>query len=245
MKILLSPAKTMKECKLGMNEPTFTKRTQILLKNLKKLNQNELSSLMNISEKISELNYDRFQKFSSQKKGAALFYFQGDVYKGLDANSFSKSDINYAQNTIRILSGLYGILKPLDNIQPYRLEMGTNFSVNNNKNLYEFWNKTLTDHFKSELKKEELVVNLASVEYSKAVSLASLNNIVIEPVFKDYKNGKYKIISIYAKMARGLMAQYIIKNKVKTLEQLNAFNLEGYIYNKKLSTATKPVFTRD
>ena len=176
----------------------------------------------------------------------AIYAFKGDVYMGLEANSLTKSEINYAQKHLGILSGLYGLLKPLDLIYPYRLEMGTKMQTKKGKNLYEFWGSKITDHLNTLLKshKNKGVINLASVEYFSSVNADELTGPCISPVFKDYKNGKYKIISFYAKKARGMMARYIIQNKVDSLEALKTFDAGGYKYSKKDSGEFSPVFLR-
>lgn len=247
MKILLSPAKNMKDCpdKNKGSIPKFKDETEIILLTMQKLSKKEISEIMKVSDSISELNYNRFKGFLKAKRNPAIFSFNGDVYKGLDIESFDKKELKAAQKKIRILSGMYGILKPLDLIAPYRLEMGTKIKISDKKNLYDFWQEKLTKNLKDSLDKDELVVNLASNEYSKSIKLNEIENNVITPLFKDYKNGKYKIISFYAKKARGLMARYLIKNNIKDLKGLKKFNLEGYKYNRELSTELEPVFTRD
>ena len=170
--------------------------------------------------------------------------FKGDVYQGLEFEKLSKQDINFAQKHLRILSGLYGVLKPLDIISPYRLEMGTKISVAKNKDLYEFWKEEITNHLNKDLKATSILVNLASIEYFSSVDVEKLKSRVISPVFKDFKNGQFKIISFYAKKARGLMAKYLIENRAKTSEDLQKFNLEGYKFSKKDSTEDSPVFLR-
>ncbi len=253
MIIVLSPAKTLdysfSEKGLDFSVPPFLPKSKNLVSTMKKLNKSELSSLMGVSDKISALNHDRFKNWSQATKPAAHakqagFVFKGDVYQGLEFEKLSKQDINFAQKHLRILSGLYGVLKPLDIISPYRLEMGTKISVAKNKDLYEFWKEEITNQLNKDLKTSSIVVNLASIEYFSSVDTEKLKSRVISPVFKDFKNGQFKIISFYAKKARGLMAKYLIENRAKTPEDLNKFNLDGYKFSKKDSTEDKPVFLR-
>ena len=253
MIIVLSPAKTLdysfSEKGLDFSVPSFLPKSKNLVSTVKKLNKSELSSLMGVSEKISALNHDRFQNWSQATKPSdhakqAGFVFKGDVYQGLAFEKLSKQDINFAQKHLRILSGLYGVLKPLDIISPYRLEMGTKISVAKNKDLYEFWKEEITNHLNKDLKASSILVNLASIEYFSSVDTEKLKSRVISPVFKDFKNGQFKIISFYAKKARGLMAKYLIEKRAKTSEDLQKFNLEGYKFSKKDSTEDSPVFLR-
>lgn len=203
---------------------------------------------MSISDKLAELNYTRNQEwrlpFTPANARQAVFAFNGDVYVGLDAYSITTDKLPVLQEKLRILSGLYGILKPLDLMQPYRLEMGTNLAVGKSKNLYEFWKKTLTDALNKELSKDELVINLASKEYAEAIDFKALKGKVIVPEFKDYKDGKLKIISFFAKKARGLMTRYIIDNNCETLEDLKGFQADNYRFDQSLSKGNKLVFTR-
>lgn len=204
--------------------------------------------LMDISEKLAELNWQRNQDwtlpFSLENARQAVFAFDGDVYTGLDVYSLPTEKLSVLQDKLRILSGLYGLLKPLDLMQAYRLEMGTSMAVGTKKNLYEFWKKTITDALNKELENEELFINLASNEYFSAVDVKKLKVPVITPEFKDYKDGKLKMISFFAKKARGLMVRYIIDNNVETLEELKNFNYEGYAFDANLSSENKLVFTR-
>jgi cytoplasmic iron level regulating protein YaaA (DUF328/UPF0246 family) len=253
MKILLSPAKSLNlEEKLPISNytiPSFLDKTEVLAKRMKKASKSDLIELMSISDKLAELNYGRFQEFSIDHKPEnsrpAIFTFDGDVYDGVKAYKLSKKDIHRMQDRLRILSGLYGILKPLDLMQPYRLEMGTKLNTRNADDLYEFWKETLTESLNAEIEKDELVVNLASKEYSKAVNKKTLKGKWIEPVFKDYKNGKLKIISFYAKKARGYMTSHLAKIENPTYEDILKFNEDGYGFSK---TETKkehqPVFVR-
>lgn len=252
MKIIISPAKSLDfESPLPtteFSENVFLKKSETIQKTLRKLSPKQLSELMSISDKLAELNYTRNQEwslpFTPANARQAVFAFNGDVYVGLDAYSITTDKLPVLQEKLRILSGLYGILKPLDLIQPYRLEMGTNLAVGKSKNLYEFWKKTLTDALNKELSKDELVINLASKEYAEAIDFKALKGKVIVPEFKDYKDGQLKIISFFAKKARGLMTRYIIDNNCETLEDLKGFNSENYRFDESLSKGNKLVFTR-
>lgn len=247
MKVLLSPAKSMRESYIehSYTEIPFKKETSILLKNMKKMTAKDISKLMKVSEQIGELNYKRFQNFNNQERRACIYYFDGAVYKGLDIDSFSKKELNRAQKTLRILSGMYGILNPLDGIVPYRLEMGTKVKIANSKNLYEFWKTKVTTKLKESLKKDELIINLASKEYSNVINFSDLSNQTIHPVFKEKKGDSYKIVAIHAKRARGLMAKYIINKNITDIKELLKFNLDGYHYSKELSSKNSPVFIRN
>ncbi len=226
------------------------KEAEQLIPQLKNMAPQGLSKLMGISDKLAILNYDRYQQwslpFTAHNARQAAFAFKGDVYLGLDAYSMDEADFAFAQQHMRILSGLYGLLKPLDLIQPYRLEMGTKLKNERGKDLYEFWGDKITFEINKQLKKNksEALINLASNEYFKAVKLKRLNVDVITPVFKDWKNGEYKMISFFAKKARGLMSAYIIKNRIETPEQIKTFDWEGYGFNKAMSESNKWVFTR-
>jgi cytoplasmic iron level regulating protein YaaA (DUF328/UPF0246 family) len=205
---------------------------------------------MGISDKLAGLNAARFgswsQPFDQDNAKQAVLAFNGDVYTGLDAQSFNQADFEYAQANFRILSGLYGLLKPLDLMQPYRLEMGTKLSNSRGKNLYEFWGSVITNSLNEQLAANDqaILVNLASNEYFKSVKKRELNGEIIAPVFKDQKNGQYKVISFFAKKARGLMARYLIQNQVTNIDELIKFDLGGYEYNADLSKPDAPVFTR-
>ena len=204
---------------------------------------------MDISDKLADLNHTRYHEFSEehnkQNSRPAVYAFAGDVYTGLDAYSIPSEKIDFMQDSLRILSGYYGILRPLDLIQPYRLEMGTSLSVGRKKNLYAVWQEKVTAFLNKELKEDELFVNLASQEYFKAIDTSILKAEVISPVFKDFKNGKLKIISFFAKKARGSMARYIIENEVESLEEIKAFDYDGYRYSaEETSNDNEPVFTR-
>jgi uncharacterized protein len=252
---VISPAKTLDfENPSPTNvftQPEYLDESQRLIKELRKLSAEQVSSLMSISEKLGQLNAQRFTDwqppFNPQNAKQALLAFKGDVYTGMNAELFSTADYNYAQKHLRILSGLYGLLKPLDLIQPYRLEMGTSFANERGKNLYHFWGDTITERLNEELavRKEQVLINLASNEYFSAVNPKKLQAEIITPVFKDSKNGTYKIISFFAKKARGIMSAYIIQERIKSVEALKNFTLAGYSFNESLSTAKEWVFTRE
>ena len=252
MKIVISPAKSLDfESKLptkNYTEAQFLDKSEAIQKTLKKKSPKKLMELMSISEKLAELNWQRNQDwslpFNQENARQAVFAFNGDVYTGLDAYTIPEEKLDILQDKLRILSGLYGLLKPMDLMQPYRLEMGTNLKVGTKKNLYEFWKKTVTDSLNNELKDEELFINLASNEYFKAIDTKKLKVPVITPEFKDYKDGKLKMISFFAKKARGLMVRYIIDNNVETLDELKNFNYEGYAFDANLSKGNALVFTR-
>lgn len=254
MLILISPAKTLDfdtpaHTQLR-SEPDFLDASQQLIDELRELAPQDISALMKISDKLGTLNYQRFADwqtpFTPDNAKQAVLAFRGDVYTGLNADDFSDDDFAFAQQHLRILSGLYGLLRPLDLIQPYRLEMGTKFANSGGKNLYEFWGKRITDAINAQFSDAgPLLLNLASNEYFSAVKPKLLNADVITPVFKDYKNGKYKIISFYAKKARGLMSAYVIKQRITDAEKLKQFDTDGYYYCPEQSTATEWVFLRD
>ncbi len=252
MKIVISPAKSLNfESKAPTQEfsqPKFLNEADRLNKILKKKSARSLSKLMSISPALGQLNYERNQNwkipFDLNNAKQAVYAFSGEVYRGLDVNSLPMEDLGFLQENLRILSGQYGILKPLDLMQPYRLEMGTKLKVGVKPNLYKFWGDQITKALNSELEEGELFVNLASNEYFKVLQPKDLKVPVITPVFKDYKNGEYKIIMTFAKLARGLMLRYIVDHKVTTLEGLKGFNYNGYGFDENLSTDTELVFTR-
>lgn len=252
MKIVVSPAKSLDfESKIPTAEFTqgvFLKEAEKLNKVLKKKKPKDLGDLMKISEKLSDLNWQRNQDwalpFTPENARQAVFAFNGDVYAGLDAYTLKEDQIEVLQDKLRILSGQYGILKPLDLMQPYRLEMGTKLKVGTKNNLYEFWGDTVTKKLNEELTEDDIFINLASNEYYKVVKPKLLKVPVITPEFKDYKDGKLKIISFYAKKARGLMVRYIINHNINSIEGLKGFNYEGYAFDANLSTETDLIFTR-
>ena len=251
---VLSPAKKLSpDCSAyGSNysSPKFLDASKKLVNRLKKFDPIELQSLMGISEKLSELNWGRYQSWTAstgpEKSREAIYTYLGDTYTGLDALTLSNEDMDFAQNNTRILSGLYGLLRPLDLIQPHRLEMGTKLVNDSGKNLYEYWNSSLSDSINEELKTHinNNIINCASAEYFKSIENPQFDGLVITPQFKDWKNGKYKMISFYAKKARGMMARFIIQNRIEEPTGILSFDLGGYSYNSSMSTPLEPVFTR-
>lgn len=254
MLLVVSPAKNLDyDSPLATtlySQPALLNESEQLIAECVKLSPADISSLMGISDKLAGLNAARFgqwsQPFTPENARPAVLAFNGDVYTGLDAASFSEQDFNFAQQHMRILSGLYGLLKPLDLMQAYRLEMGTKLANCRGKNLYEFWGDIITNKLQQALAEQgdDVLINLASTEYFKAVNKKQLAATVITPNFKDWKNGQYKMISFFAKKARGLMARYIIQNQLTDVEQLKGFDLAGYQYNEELSKANDWVFTR-
>jgi cytoplasmic iron level regulating protein YaaA (DUF328/UPF0246 family) len=252
MKIIVSPTKSLDfESKVPTNlftQPRFLEQSKKLNAKLKTLSKNEIASLMSVSEALSQLNYERNQvwetPFTKENAKQAVYSFTGAVFKGIDVNSLEDEKVPVLQDRLRILSGLYGLLKPLDLIQPYRLEMGTKLKVGNTENLYKFWNNELANSLNEELKDGELLINLASAEYFKALPTKALKAKMITPVFKDLKKGQYKIVMTYAKKARGLMVRYIIDNEVNTIEELKDFNVDNYRFSEEMSTETELLFTR-
>lgn len=254
MLIVVSPAKTLDfESDLPTEEftqPAHLKQSRLLIKRLKDFSSLDLSELMHISSKIADLNFERNNQwktpFTPQNARQAMFAFKGDVYSGLDAYTMTEHNIAYAQQHFRMLSGLYGLLRPLDLMQPYRLEMGTKLHTSAGKNLYQFWDMQITDAINKQLKaiNSDTLINLASNEYFKAVKSKNIKGQVITPVFKDYKNGEYKMIGFFAKKARGLMSRYIIDHEINDVEQIKLFDSEGYQFKQALSEGNKWVFTR-
>ena len=252
MKLVISPAKSLNyesELPTGFSsESCFLSEAKQLNGLLKKKSAKALSELMHISPKLGALNYERNQNwslpFSSDNARQAIYAFSGDVYLGLDAYTISEEKLDILQHTVRIISGLYGLLKPLDLIQPYRLEMGTIFPVGKNKNLYEFWRKKITTALNDELYEDELLVNLASQEYFKAIDVKALKAPLIHVDFKEFKNGQFKTIAIFSKRARGLMTRHIVETNAKSIEDLKTFNAGRYAFDANLSTENKLVFTR-
>jgi cytoplasmic iron level regulating protein YaaA (DUF328/UPF0246 family) len=251
MLIVISPAKKL-DYTSAVNSPLTTQpalldHSEELAQGLKALAPQDVSSLMSLSDKLGALNFERFQEwqtpFTDENARPAVLAFKGDVYKGLDADSMSDEDLRWAQDHLRILSGLYGLLRPLDLMQAYRLEMGTKFANPRGGDLYQFWGDIITD----ELNKTDssVLVNLASNEYFKSVRKKAIGARIITPVFMDKKNDKYKIVSFYAKKARGLMSSYIIRNRITEVEQIKNFDTDGYSYNAALSEADQWVFVRD
>ena len=255
MLALISPAKTLDyESALPTDEhtlPRLLEHSQELIDFCRKLSASEIASLMSVSEKIAQLNTARFQdwtpEFNFGNARQAIFAFKGDVYTGLDAYSLKHNNLNFAQQHLRMLSGLYGLLRPLDLMMPYRLEMGTKLQNSRGHNLYEFWGDLITQQINQELTEHQhnYLINLASDEYYKVVQENKIQAAIIKPIFLDQKNGKYKIISFYAKKARGLMARFIIENQLTQPEDLNAFNSEGYYLDTVNSSAKELIFKRD
>jgi cytoplasmic iron level regulating protein YaaA (DUF328/UPF0246 family) len=254
MLFLLSPAKSLDyESVLPTvtaTQPQFVAQSSELIATLKKKTPKQIAELMDLSEALSKLNVDRYKAwtpaFTPQNARPAVLAFNGDVYEGLDAKTLKPKDLHWAQDHVAILSGLYGVLRPLDLMQPYRLEMGTSLKLGKKNNLYQFWGSHIADYLNQQLagQKDPVIVNLASQEYFKAVDRKTLQARVIECVFQDHKNGQYKIISFFAKRARGLMARYAIQHKANTVEQLQSFNLEGYEFAPEVSEADTLVFRR-
>ena len=254
IKILLSPAKSLNYEKVISIQKTFTtqaffiKEANFLAKKLQKLTSKDLEKMMHISKDLAELNKQRYEQWYSPEIEntnckSCIEVFNGEAYKGLDAQTFSELEVNYLQDNLRILSGLYGILKPLDLIYPYRLEMGTKWKIDlKNASLYTFWKDKLTKYLNKE--NPNFIVNLASSEYYKSIDTKKLKAKVITPIFKEFKNGEYKVIMMYAKHARGNMTRYCVKNQINDPEQLKLYNELGYSYNEIMSTETDWVFTR-
>ncbi|KHS96152.1 hypothetical protein RC90_15740 [Pectobacterium brasiliense] len=254
MLITISPAKTLDYTSplatTRYTQPELLDYSSQLIDVCKKLTPAQIASLMSISDKLADLNVGRFSDwqpdFTPENARQALLAFKGDVYTGLAAEDFSEDDFDFAQQHLRMLSGLYGVLRPLDLMQPYRLEMGTRLENKAGKDLYSFWGDTITEKLNQALhdQGDDVLVNLASDEYFKAVKPKKLNARLIKPVFLDEKNGKFKVISFYAKKARGLMSRFIIQNRLTQPEQLKAFNLEGYFFEAADSSANELVFKR-
>lgn len=254
MLIVVSPAKNLDfESPLAtqkFTQPALLEHSEELIKHCVKMTPADISSLMGVSDKIAGLNAARFgqwsQPFTQENARPAVLAFNGDVYTGLDAASFDDDDFDFAQQHMRILSGLYGLLKPLDLMQAYRLEMGIKLANDRGTNLYQFWGEIITNEVNDALaaQGDDVLINLASTEYFKSVKKKQLNGTIVTPAFKDWKNGQYKMISFFAKKARGLMARYIIQNQITDVEQLKGFDLAGYTYNEELSKGNDITFTR-
>jgi len=253
MKIVISPAKSLDfETKLPTKKfsmPDFLDESKAINDSLKKRSPSDLKSLMSISDKLADLNWNRNNNFKTpfnpENARPSIFTFDGDVYSGIDAFTLNAEQILKSQDSLWILSGLYGVLKPLDLIQAYRLEMGTKLNVNGSDNLYDYWRDKITQKINEEITKDELFINLASNEYSSVINKKELKTTMTSPVFKDFKNGKLKIISFYAKKARGLMVRYILDNDLKNINDLKGFNYAGYSYNEAESEKVQElVFVR-
>ena len=252
MKLVISPAKSLDFIR-GLptesnSKACFLKEAESLNNILREKSPQDLSELMSISPSLAELNYQRNNSwqlpFNSSNSRQAIYAFNGDVYKGIDAYSIKEEKVALLQDTVRIISGLYGLLKPLDLIQPYRLEMGTKMPIGSNKNLYEFWRKKLTESISQELKDGEIFLNLASNEYIKAIDTKVLKAPMITANFKQLKDGNYKTIAIFSKQARGLMTRYIIDNNIDSINGIKGFNSDGYLYTESLSSVNELIFTR-
>ena len=252
MKILLSPAKSLdyksKLPTLKTTEACFLNEAEHLNSVLRRKTPKDLSQLMSISPSLSQLNYERNMSwslpFSSENSRQSIYAFSGDVYRGLNAYTIENNKIDFMQNSVRIISGLYGLLKPLDLIQPYRLEMGTKMHVDVHKNLYEFWRKKITNQLNNELNFDEPVLNLASNEYFKAIDSKVIKSEIYSVNFKQLKNGEYKTIAIFSKRARGMMTRYIIDNNISNITDLKLFDYDGYMFHKSLSTQKELIFCR-
>ena len=253
MKILISPAKSLdfdsNIDSLKCTQPVFLNKTSEINSVLKEKSPKDLMQLQGISQKLSDLNWKRNNDYvdnhNNKNSRPAVYAFNGDVYSGIDVKTLSEDKVYDLQKSLRILSGYYGVLKPLDLIQPYRLEMGTKLAVNGSENLYKFWSENITNSILAEMSKEDLLINLASNEYFEAFDKKKFDGRIISPVFKDFKNGKLKIISFYAKKARGMMVRYIVDNSVSSYNELLGFNLGNYSYNEaETSDENFPVFTR-
>lgn len=254
MILLLSPAKkldTSRPCHEEItSSPRFLEKSEELITGLRALSVEDVKDLMHLSDKLAELNYQRYIDWNPSHDAStstqAIFTFSGDVYQGMDLEAWSEENLQEAQLRLRILSGLYGLLRPMDFIQPHRLEMGTKFQNAAGKDLYAFWGEQITELINEDLKaaNSNLIINLASNEYFSSVKKKNLNGTLCTPIFKDEKNGKYKIISFYAKKARGMMADFIIRNDIKELEELKKFNQAGYVFSEQDSTADTLVFKR-
>ena len=254
MIIVISPAKSLYDhCPIHIEKFTeidFLPEAEKIVSVMKKKKPAQLAKLMDISPKLAELNFQRFQvwspAFTPENSWQSALMFNGDVYQGLKAETFTESEFEIAQQKLRILSGVYGLLKPLDLIQPYRLEMGTNLAVARKKNLYDFWKTKITAKLNDELSvnNQKILINLASNEYFSAIDTKKLKARIITPSFKENKNGKYQMVSFFAKRARGLMSRFIIQNNISDPEELKAFDWEGYYFNNQLSGENDWVFTR-
>ena len=250
MKILISPAKKLdfssEKTFLDNSTSVFSEKSKIIMKELSSYSALQLSKLMKISSNLGILNKERNDNwrfpFPKNKSKQALLSFKGEVYQNMKIDKFDQSDSEFANDKLRILSGLYGMLKPSDLILPYRLEMGTKLKIGDNSNLYDFWRESVTDHLLNEIKKDKFLVNLASDEYSKVINKKQIPIPIVTPIFKDVKNGKSKVISFYAKRARGEICNYIIKNKIVSIDKIKKFNNLNYIFSEENSGNL--VFTR-
>lgn len=253
---IISPAKTLDFTEDNRvnhrSKPCFLKEASIIAKNLKGYAPEEIEKLMGVSPKIAELNYNRYKEWNANETNnikPAILAFRGDVYQALNVNTLTKENLDFANDNLRILSGLYGILRPYDNIMPYRLEMGTSLKIQDYKNLYEFWKEKLTEKIQKELSahKHKALINLASEEYSKAINLKELPEDikVINISFKEFRDGQYKTIGILAKRARGYMTKFILENLIDNPEEIKGFTIEGYEFNEEMSSNKNWVFVRN
>ena len=252
MKTLISPSKTLNfdnniNCDIT-SKCRLIDYTSELHKILISYTKNDLKNQMNVSDKIAELNYNRFKTWedpsNSKTSKQAIYAFKGDVYSGLDAESIDEDKFDYLQNSLRIISGYYGLLRPFDQILPYRLEMGTKLENENGNNLYKFWGDKITDVLNEDLDTNDIIVNLASDEYFKSINKDKIKSKIITPVFKEFKNGLYKVIAIYAKKARGLMSRFLIERKSTSIDDIKLFNINGYSFDSNLSNDSQLIFTR-
>jgi cytoplasmic iron level regulating protein YaaA (DUF328/UPF0246 family) len=254
MVILLSPSKTLnvdfKPQTANFSYPEFVEEAAIIIQKLRTYSPSKLQKLMKINPQLAELNVNRYlnwqSEISPENSKPALLSFKGEVYNGLNAETLSEDDLEFAQDHLRILSGMYGVLRPLDLIQPYRLEIGTSLKINQKKDLYHYWESRPTGHIKKLLEdtNQQIIINLASDEYFKVVDTKKLNTRIIKPVFKDFKNGAYKFITVYGKKARGMITRFILKNRIENVDELKLFDEDGYFYNDQLSQGNEWVFTR-
>ena len=230
--------------------PEFNEDAEILVKTLRTLSKSDFAKVMKVSEKLADLNLERYANWQTDLKSTtgkqALLAFKGDIYSGMDVDNYKFKDFDFAQKHVRILSGLYGILRPLDLMQPYRLEMATKLNTSRGKNMYQFWGNKINNSLKKMLQQEKsgVLVNLCSLEYFKSTQPEGLDARIISPAFKEYKDGAYRFVTIYAKKARGMMCNYIIQNQLKRVEELKSFNVEGYKFNPTISSENELVFTR-
>ncbi len=255
MLIVISPAKSLDFETPAKTDhftmPDMLSESEKLVGRLRKMKPKQLSELMGISANLGQLNYERFQTwhqpFTPENAKQAVLAFSGDVYQGLDARSLSEAQLLKLQDKLRILSGLYGVLRPLDLMQPYRLEMGTKLKYQRSDDLYAFWKNKITPAVKNALAESgsNVLINLASNEYYKSIDTKKLGAEIVAPQFKEGRNGTYKMISFFAKKARGLMTRFIVENDIENVEDLQAFDLDGYIFNPRLSKPGKPMFTRE
>ncbi len=252
MLLILSPAKSLnfdiKVHAKTLTDPAFLSDSKILVSELQKFSAAQISQLMKISDNLAQLNFERFQNFKTPftitNSKPAIFVFDGDVYDGIDIEKYTQQDLDFAQQHLRILSGLYGVLRPLDLMQAYRLEMSTALKNGKNKNLYQFWQEKITNYFNEELKNdnEKIILNLASEEYFSAIDAKKINGKIINVIFKEKKGSDYKIVGIFAKKARGLMTDFVIKNKITKISKIKEFNIGGYKFMEKFSDENNFLF---